>query len=59
MPQHARPKPVCRDCDGFATATITTGTRTPDGARNTVRVHCHACRGLGHTTPAALVRIGR
>ncbi|KOU30885.1 hypothetical protein ADK52_03815 [Streptomyces sp. WM6372] len=59
MPQHAQTKPVCRDCDGFATATITTGTRTPDGARDTVRAHCPACRGLGRTIPAGLVRAGK
>ncbi|MFF3861773.1 hypothetical protein [Streptomyces sp. NPDC002209] len=59
MPQHAQTKPVCRECDGFATATITTGTRNPDGARDTVRVHCPTCRGLGRIAPAVLVRIGR
>ncbi|MFD3468783.1 hypothetical protein ACFWWM_20845 [Streptomyces sp. NPDC058682] len=59
MPQHAQPRPVCRDCDGFATATITTGTRTPDGARDTVRVHCPACRGLGRSVRAVLVPVGR
>ncbi|MFD7553090.1 hypothetical protein ACFV9E_00930 [Streptomyces sp. NPDC059835] len=59
MPQHAQIKPVCRDCDGFATVTITTGTRTPDGTRDTVHVHCPACRGLGHTVSAVLARIGR
>ncbi|MEU2229513.1 hypothetical protein [Streptomyces vietnamensis] len=50
---------VCRDCDGFATATITTGLRAIDGARDMIRVNCPSCRGLGHTTPAALVRAGK
>lgn len=59
MPQHAQPQPVCHDCDGFATATITTGTRTPDGARDTIRVNCTTCRGLGRNVSAVLVRIGR
>ncbi|WP_079405438.1 hypothetical protein [Streptomyces sp. 3211] len=59
MPQHASTPPVCRDCDGFATATITTGARTTDGTRTTIRVNCTACRGLGRTIPAALVRLGR
>ncbi|WP_030870970.1 hypothetical protein [Streptomyces sp. NRRL F-2747] len=59
MPQHAQTKPVCRDCDGFATATITTGTRTPDGTKTTISVHCPACRGLGRTFPAFAVRVGR
>ncbi|MFE9483432.1 hypothetical protein ACFYNM_33125 [Streptomyces spororaveus] len=59
MPQHASNPPVCRDCDGFATATITTGTRTSDGTRTTIRVNCPICRGLGRAIPAALVRLGR
>ncbi|MEU4952785.1 hypothetical protein [Streptomyces lavendulae] len=50
---------VCRDCDGFATATITTGVRTTDGTKATISVHCPACRGFGRTVPAALVRVGR
>jgi DnaJ-class molecular chaperone len=56
MPQHAR---ICRDCDGFATVTITTGTRNDDGTRATLRVTCPTCKGTGHTTPATLARIGR
>ncbi|MER7720112.1 hypothetical protein ABTX99_24775 [Streptomyces flaveolus] len=60
MPQHAQNTPVCRDCDGFATAAITTGTRNDDGTRATLRVICSTCKGTGHTTPAAaLIRIGR
>ncbi|MCX5194374.1 hypothetical protein OOK31_10770 [Streptomyces sp. NBC_00249] len=59
MPQSASTPPVCRDCDGFATATITTGSRTSDGTRTTVRVNCPTCRGLGRTIPSLLVRLGR
>ncbi|MFD0367322.1 hypothetical protein [Streptomyces sp. NPDC127114] len=59
MPENTQAPRVCRDCDGFATATITTGLRATDGTRDTVRVHCRTCRGLGHNTPAALVRAGR
>ncbi|WP_405947996.1 hypothetical protein OG588_16760 [Streptomyces prunicolor] len=60
MHQHAPSMPVCRDCDGFATAAITTGTRHDDGTRVTLRVTCKACKGTGHTAPApALVRAGR
>ncbi len=59
MPEHAPTPRVCRDCDGFATATITTGLRTADGTRDTIPVRCPACRGLGHTTRAALARAGR
>ncbi|MEU8029662.1 hypothetical protein AB0C13_13675 [Streptomyces sp. NPDC049099] len=40
MPQPAPHKPVCRDCDGHATARITTGTRHRDGTRVTISVTC-------------------
>ncbi|WP_333753320.1 hypothetical protein [Streptomyces sp. IBSBF 2394] len=59
MPQHAQNTRVCRDCDGFATAAITTGTRHRDGTRATLRIACPACQGTGHTVPAALARTGR
>ncbi|MFJ8566493.1 hypothetical protein [Streptomyces sp. NPDC093514] len=59
MPQHASTPPVCRACDGFATATITTGARSANGTRTTIRVNCTACRGLGRTVLPALVRLGR
>ncbi|MFF9841611.1 hypothetical protein [Streptomyces sp. NPDC013740] len=59
MPQTTRAPRICRDCDGFATATITTGLRTADGTRHTIPVDCRTCRGAGHTTPAALARAGR
>ncbi|MCW8116841.1 MULTISPECIES: hypothetical protein [Streptomyces violaceoruber group] len=59
MPQHAQNTRVCRDCDGFATAAITTGTRHRDGSRSTLRITCPACQGTGHTAPAALARTGR
>jgi DnaJ-class molecular chaperone len=53
MPQHARTKRVCRDCDGFPVVAITTGTRHHDGTRATLRVTCPTCQGTGHATPAA------
>ncbi|EKX61155.1 hypothetical protein PV416_31525 [Streptomyces ipomoeae] len=59
MPQHAQNTPVCRDCDGFATAAITTGARHHDGTRATLRVVCPVCQGTGHAHPAALMRTGR
>ncbi|WP_316771577.1 hypothetical protein [Streptomyces sasae] len=60
MPRNTPNLHVCRDCDGFARAAITTGTRNPDGTRATLRVDCLACRGTGTTalTPA-LIRLGR
>ncbi|MFD7706201.1 hypothetical protein [Streptomyces sp. NPDC059786] len=61
MPQHARNLRVCRDCDGFATAAITTGVRHRDGTRETLRITCPACKGTGRTsrTAPALFRIGK
>jgi DnaJ-class molecular chaperone len=60
MPQHASNTPVCRDCAGFATVVITTGTHHHDGTRATLRVTCPACKGTGHATSAAsLTRVGR
>ncbi|MEU8730816.1 hypothetical protein AB0C68_15770 [Streptomyces tendae] len=60
MPQHAQNTRVCRECDGFATAAITTGTRHQDGSRATLRVTCPSCKGTGTTAPAAaLTRTGR
>ncbi|MFF8611027.1 hypothetical protein ACF06X_34565 [Streptomyces sp. NPDC015346] len=59
MPQTTSTPRVCRDCDGFATATITTGLRSANGTRDTIRVDCPTCRGVGHTIPAALVRAGK
>jgi hypothetical protein len=53
MPQHNQTARICRDCDGFATVAITTGTHHPDGARATLIVACPTCKGTGHTTPAA------
>ncbi|GGN66830.1 hypothetical protein GCM10011579_038640 [Streptomyces albiflavescens] len=47
MPQHARNTRVCRNCDGFATAAITTGGRNRDGSRTTLRVTCTTCQGTG------------
>lgn len=47
MPQHAQNTRVCRNCDGFATAAITTGTRHSDGSRATLRVTCPTCKGTG------------
>lgn len=52
MPQHAQNTPVCRACDGFATAAITTGARHRDGTRATLTVACPACKGTGRTLRA-------
>ncbi|WP_308407440.1 GGDEF domain-containing protein [Streptomyces olivochromogenes] len=47
MPQRTLRRRICRDCDGFAIAAITTGTRHLDGTRVTLRVPCPACKGTG------------
>ncbi|RRQ87278.1 hypothetical protein [Streptomyces griseofuscus] len=60
MPQRALNTPICRDCDGFSTAAITTGTRNTDGTRNTLTIACPICKGTGHTAPATgLAHAGR
>lgn len=60
MPERNPNTPICRDCDGFASVAIDTGTRHPDGTRVTLRVDCPTCKGTGHTHPAAaLARTGR
>ncbi|MEU5378481.1 hypothetical protein ABZ359_23775 [Streptomyces sp. NPDC005968] len=60
MPQHTPTTPACRDCHGFSTVAITTGTRHRDGTRATLHVTCPACNGTGHTIAApALIRAGR
>ncbi|WP_189219181.1 MULTISPECIES: hypothetical protein [Streptomyces] len=61
MPEHAPNTRVCRECDGFATATISTGARHRDGTRATLTVACPACKGTGrtHRTTPALQRAGR
>ena len=58
MPQHAQNTPICRDCHGFATAAITTGTRHDDGTRATLTVHCQVCKGTGRLVPASAARAG-
>ncbi|WP_431784015.1 hypothetical protein [Streptomyces chumphonensis] len=53
MPQPpAHTQRICADCDGHATAYITTGRTHRDGTRHTLPVTCPGCHGTG-TTPAA------
>ncbi|TJZ41480.1 hypothetical protein FCH28_37020 [Streptomyces piniterrae] len=60
MPESTPRARICRDCDGFDTVAITTGTRHHNGTRQTITVTCRACNGTGHTPSAlALHRIGR
>ncbi|MFF4958053.1 hypothetical protein [Streptomyces sp. NPDC001222] len=52
MPQRVSNTPICRDCDGFASAAVATGARHRDGSRVTIRVVCAACQGSGAVRPA-------
>jgi RNase P subunit RPR2 len=48
---------ICPNCDGFATAAITTGNRNARGHLHTLTIDCRACNGLG-TVSARHVREG-
>ncbi|MFE7011045.1 hypothetical protein ACFVAQ_11120 [Streptomyces sp. NPDC057651] len=50
MPQHTQNQPVCRHCDGFASAAITLGGRDRHGKLRTITAHCPACHGTGART---------
>lgn len=48
MPQHTpAPVRVCPDCDGHATASVSVGSRRPDGTLPTLTLGCRACSGTG------------
>ncbi|MEU1937233.1 hypothetical protein ACH49O_06420 [Streptomyces coeruleorubidus] len=58
MTDRTAPAPrICPNCDGFATAAITTGSRDRHGHLPTIRANCPACDGLG-TVPARRVPEG-
>jgi RNase P subunit RPR2 len=42
---------ICPNCDGFATAAMTTGSRDRHGHLRTITVDCRACNGLGTVQP--------
>ncbi|MDQ0715123.1 RNase P subunit RPR2 [Streptomyces luteogriseus] len=46
---------ICPNCDGFATAAITTGSRDQHGHLQTITANCRACDGTG-TVPGRRVR---
>ncbi|MFF7724452.1 hypothetical protein ACFZDB_34590 [Streptomyces luteogriseus] len=46
---------ICPNCDGFATAAFTTGSRDQHGHRHTITANCPTCQGHG-TVPANRVR---
>ncbi|MGX1566986.1 hypothetical protein [Streptomyces sp. NPDC055506] len=52
MTDRTAPAPrICPNCDGFATAAITTGGRDRHGHLRTIPVGCRACNGLGAVQP--------
>ncbi|MBG0855183.1 hypothetical protein I2W78_25890 [Streptomyces spinoverrucosus] len=58
MTQHTTPPPrICPNCDGFASAAITLGSRDTCGHLRTITAHCPTCHGLG-TVPARHSREG-
>ncbi|GGN77560.1 hypothetical protein GCM10011579_059930 [Streptomyces albiflavescens] len=38
---------ICPDCDGFASAAVSSGGRDRNGHLRTVTVYCQACHGIG------------
>ncbi|WP_461297380.1 hypothetical protein [Streptomyces harbinensis] len=58
MPQtHSTPPAVCSNCDGFTTVVITTGSRLPDGTRETITVACPCSTPV--TAPASRTAVTR
>ncbi|MGW9081113.1 hypothetical protein [Streptomyces kronopolitis] len=56
MPENTTRTRRCPDCDDFPTVAITTGHRTPNGARQTITVTCRTCHGTG-TVPRRPVEV--
>jgi hypothetical protein len=52
-----RPPRICPDCDGFASAAITTGGRDARSHLRIITVPCPACNGLG-SVPVRRLREG-
>ncbi|WP_399883678.1 hypothetical protein ACGH7X_09665 [Streptomyces sp. BBFR51] len=48
---------ICPNCDGFATAAVSSGDRDASGQLPTLAVDCPACHGAG-TLPAAVQFVG-
>ncbi|KOX00135.1 hypothetical protein ADK65_15340 [Streptomyces sp. NRRL B-1140] len=58
MTDRTAPAPrICPNCDGFASAAITSGGRDRHGHLRIITAKCPACDGLG-TVPARRVREG-
>ncbi|MFJ2926598.1 hypothetical protein ACIPIU_16575 [Streptomyces massasporeus] len=52
MTHRTAPSPrICPNCDGHASAAITTGGRDRHGHLRTITVDCRACHGLGTVQP--------
>ncbi|MGW3725595.1 hypothetical protein [Streptomyces sp. NPDC000851] len=49
---------ICPNCDGFATAAVSSGPRDTHGHLHTLIVDCPACHGTG-TVPAPTAQLAR
>jgi hypothetical protein len=57
MTDRATPSPrICPNCDGFATAAVSSGGRDHRGHLHTITVVCPACHGTG-TLPARAAQL--
>lgn len=45
---------ICPNCDGFASAAVTLGSRDRRGHLRTITAHCPACHGTGTITRPAV-----
>jgi DnaJ-class molecular chaperone len=50
---------ICPNCDGFATAAITTGSRDRHGHLRTITANCPACNGLGTVPTRRIPEVAR
>ncbi|WP_328768617.1 hypothetical protein [Streptomyces sp. NBC_00286] len=58
-PVLAAPARTCPNCDGFATAAVTSGGRDQHGHLHTITVHCTTCHGTGTVRPARVREVAR
>ncbi|MEU9439325.1 hypothetical protein AB0D42_00050 [Streptomyces sp. NPDC048304] len=59
MTDRATPSPrICPNCDGFATAAVSSGGRDHRGHLRTITVACPACHGTGTLPVRAAQLVG-
>ncbi|MFC4468856.1 hypothetical protein ACFPH6_30745 [Streptomyces xiangluensis] len=60
MTDHApAPARICPNCDGFATAAVTSGGRDSRGHLHTITARCMTCQGTGTVRPARRREVAR